>query len=87
LIYALGDLTPEIDADTWVAPDANVIGRVRLRAGTSVWFGATLRGDNEWIELGAGTNVQEGSTLHTADHRARLHDRAQCDLAWVRDRG
>jgi len=65
LIYALGDLTPEIDADTWVAPDANVIGRVRLHAGTSVWFGATLRGDNEWIELGAGTNVQEGCTLHT----------------------
>jgi carbonic anhydrase/acetyltransferase-like protein (isoleucine patch superfamily) len=65
LIYALGDLTPEIDADSWVAPDANVIGRVRLRAGASVWFGATLRGDNEWIELGAGTNVQEGCTLHT----------------------
>lgn len=65
MIYALGDLTPEIDADSWVAPDANVIGRVRLRAGASVWFGATLRGDNEWIELGAGTNVQEGCTLHT----------------------
>tara|TARA_R110002074_G_scaffold36203_8_gene98680 strand:+ start:1261 stop:1779 length:519 start_codon:yes stop_codon:yes gene_type:complete len=65
LIYALGDLTPEIDADSWVAPDANVIGRVRLRAGASVWFGATLRGDNEWIDLGAGTNVQEGCTLHT----------------------
>lgn len=65
MIYALGDLTPEIDTDSWVAPDANVIGRVRLRAGASVWFGATLRGDNEWIELGAGTNVQEGCTLHT----------------------
>ncbi len=65
MIYALGDLTPEIDADSWVAPDANVIGRVRLRAGASVWFGATLRGDNEWIDLGAGTNVQEGCTLHT----------------------
>lgn len=65
MIYALGDLVPQIDADTWVAPDANVIGRVRLLAGASVWFTATLRGDNEWIEIGAGSNVQEGSTLHT----------------------
>jgi len=65
MIYALGDLTPDIDPDTWVAPDANVIGRVRLQAGASVWFTATLRGDNEWIEVGAGSNVQEGSTLHT----------------------
>ena len=65
MIYALGDLTPEIDADTWVAPDANVIGRVRLLRGASVWFTATLRGDNEWIELGEGSNVQEGCTLHS----------------------
>ena len=65
MIYALDDLTPDIDPDTWVAPDANVIGRVRLRAGASVWFNATLRGDNEWIEVGAGSNVQEGCTLHT----------------------
>jgi len=65
MIYALDDLTPEIDADTWVAPDANVIGRVRLLPGASVWFTATLRGDNEWIEVGAGSNVQEGCTLHS----------------------
>ncbi len=65
MIYALGDLTPEIDATAWVAPDANLIGRVRLAAAASVWFTATLRGDNEWIEIGAGSNVQEGSTLHT----------------------
>jgi len=65
MIYALDDLTPELDADSWVAPDANVIGRVRLLAGTSVWFNATLRGDNEWIEIGAGSNVQEACTLHT----------------------
>ncbi|MCB1389091.1 MAG: gamma carbonic anhydrase family protein [Rhodobacteraceae bacterium] len=65
MIYALGDLSPEIDADTWVAPDANLIGKVRLAAGASVWFTATLRGDNEWIELGEGSNVQEGCTLHT----------------------
>lgn len=65
MIYALAELTPEIDPDTWVAPDANVIGRVRLMAGASIWFTATLRGDNEWIEIGAGSNVQEGCTLHT----------------------
>lgn len=65
MIYSLGDLTPEIDADSWIAPDANVIGRVRIRAGASVWFAATLRGDNEWIDIGAGSNVQEGCTLHT----------------------
>lgn len=65
MIYALGDYIPEIDADTWIARDANVIGRVRMAAGASVWFTATLRGDNEWISLGAGSNVQEGCTLHT----------------------
>ena len=65
MIYALDDIAPEIDADTWVAPDARVIGRVTLRAGASVWFGATLRGDNERIILGEGSNVQENCTLHT----------------------
>ena len=65
MIYALGALIPELDPDSWVAPDANVIGRVRMAAGASVWFTATLRGDNEWIEVGAGSNVQEGCTLHT----------------------
>ena len=42
MIYALGDLTPDLDTDSWVAPDANVIGRVRLMAGASVWFGAQV---------------------------------------------
>lgn len=65
MIYGLGDLMPDIDPDSWVAPNAAVIGHVRLRAGASVWFGATLRGDNEWIEIGEGSNVQEACTLHT----------------------
>jgi carbonic anhydrase/acetyltransferase-like protein (isoleucine patch superfamily) len=65
MIYALDDILPEIDADSWVAPSANVLGRVTLRAGASVWFGATLRGDNERISLGEGSNVQENCTLHT----------------------
>lgn len=65
MIYALDDFTPELAEGVWVAPDANVIGRVRLEAGASVWFGATLRGDNEWITIGAGSNIQETSLLHT----------------------
>ncbi len=65
MIYALGDLTPQIDPDTWIAPTAQVIGDVRLSAGVSIWFGAVLRGDCEAIVIGPGSNVQEGCTLHT----------------------
>ena len=66
-IYALGDATPELppDGDFWVAPDAQVIGRVTIGPNVGIWFGAVLRGDNERITLGAGTNVQEGAILHT----------------------
>ncbi len=64
-IYALGEALPEIDPEAWVAPDANVIGRVALGQGASVWFGATLRGDNEPIVVGAGSNVQEACVFHT----------------------
>jgi len=85
-IYALDGLAPEIAGDVWVAPDANVIGKVRLLPGSSVWFCATLRGDNEMIELGEGSNIQENSVLHsdlgfpltigadcTIGHKAMLH--------------
>ncbi|MDG4648364.1 gamma carbonic anhydrase family protein [Roseibacterium sp. SDUM158017] len=65
MIYALDGIAPRIDPDTWVAPDANVIGRVVLEAGASVWFGATLRGDNEDIRVGEGSNVQENCVFHT----------------------
>lgn len=64
-LYALGDKRPFCDADTWVAPDANLIGDVVLSEGSSVWFGATLRGDNEQIHVGAGSNVQENCVFHT----------------------
>ncbi|RVT83980.1 gamma carbonic anhydrase family protein [Rhodobacteraceae bacterium CCMM004] len=65
-VYALDGDTPMIDPDgTFVAPDANLIGKIILRARASVWFGATLRGDNEAIEVGEGSNVQEASVLHT----------------------
>ena len=49
----------------WVAETAVVIGKVRIKAGASVWFGAVLRGDNEWIEIGERSNVQDNCTLHT----------------------
>lgn len=65
MIYVLDTAAPQIDPSAWVAPDANVIGRVVLEAEASVWFGATLRGDNEEIRVGAGSNVQEGCVLHT----------------------
>ncbi|MCI5085275.1 MAG: gamma carbonic anhydrase family protein [Rhodovulum sp.] len=66
-LYALdgfAPITPE-DGDFWVAPDANVIGKVTLCSGSSVWFGCTLRGDNEMITVGVGSNVQENCVLHT----------------------
>ena len=64
-IYALDGNWPEISGDSWVAPSADIIGRVRLLPQASVWFSAVLRGDNEWIEVGEGSNVQDGCILHT----------------------
>lgn len=64
-LYALGERRPQVHADTWIAEGANVIGEVILEEGASVWFGATLRGDNEPIIVGAGTNVQENCVFHT----------------------
>lgn len=65
MIWQLDGARPRVAADAWVAPDANVIGDVTLEAEASVWFGATLRGDNERISIGARSNVQEGCVLHT----------------------
>ena len=86
MIYALDGIAPTIHPDAWVAPGAQVIGDVTLKAGASVWFGAVLRGDNEPIVIGAGSNVQENAVLHTdpgcplivgrdctVGHRAMLH--------------
>ena len=64
-IYALDGTAPELSLDAWVAASADLIGRVRLLPGASVWFGAVLRGDNEWITVGEGSNVQDGCVLHT----------------------
>ena len=65
MIYELDGIAPEIAADAWVAPDANLIGQVVLEAEASVWFGCTLRGDNEEIRVGRGSNVQENVVIHT----------------------
>ncbi|MFK3736413.1 gamma carbonic anhydrase family protein [Massilia sp. TN1-12] len=64
-IYQLGEHAPEIDASAYVAESANLIGKVTLDANASVWFGATLRGDNERITIGENSNVQEGTVMHT----------------------
>jgi len=66
-IYELDGQKPELPADGryWVAETATVIGRVRLGTDASVWFGSVLRGDNEWIELGERSQIQDNATLHT----------------------
>lgn len=65
--YALDGLSPTLPAPGryWIAPNASVIGNVALAEDCGIWFGATLRGDNERISLGARSNIQEGCTLHT----------------------
>jgi carbonic anhydrase/acetyltransferase-like protein (isoleucine patch superfamily) len=66
-IYALNDATPEFPpgGEYWVAPTAVLIGKVRLLKNASVWFGAVLRGDNDWIIVGENSNVQDNSVIHT----------------------
>ena len=64
-MYRLGAIAPSVSRDAWVAPNAVVVGNVQLDKGASVWFGATLRGDNELILVGENSNVQDGSVLHT----------------------
>ncbi len=63
--YRLGDARVEAHPESWIAPTAAVIGKVRLDKGASVWFGAVLRGDNELIHIGENSNVQDGSVMHT----------------------
>ena len=63
-VYELDGAKPEIADDCWIAPDAVLIGKVRLLQGASIWFGAVLRGDNEWITIGPNSNVQDHSIIH-----------------------
>jgi carbonic anhydrase/acetyltransferase-like protein (isoleucine patch superfamily) len=66
-IYEIDGQGPDLPADGnyFIAETATVIGKVRLKSAASVWFGAVLRGDNEWIELGEGSNIQDNCTCHT----------------------
>jgi carbonic anhydrase/acetyltransferase-like protein (isoleucine patch superfamily) len=63
--YRLGDSRVETHPQSWVAPNAVLIGKVKLEAGASVWFNAVLRGDNELIHIGENSNVQDGTVIHT----------------------
>jgi carbonic anhydrase/acetyltransferase-like protein (isoleucine patch superfamily) len=64
-IYQLGEHAPEIDASSYIADSANLIGKVTIEAKASVWDGVTIRGDNERITVGENSNVQEGTVMHT----------------------
>lgn len=87
-IYKVDDLVTDLppDGDFWVAEEAVVAGKVRLARGVGVWFGAVLRAEDEWIEIGEGSNVQDGCVIHvdpgypvtigrncTVGHRAVMH--------------
>ncbi len=66
MFYELDGVSPECaDETVWVAPNAAVIGRVHLATSSSVWFGVTMRGDNDPITVGEGTNIQDNSVIHT----------------------
>src|ERR1700730_13632136 len=67
MIYELDSHRPDLPEEGryWIAPSATLIGKVRLKVDASVWFGAVLRGDNEWIELGERSQIQDNATLHT----------------------
>ncbi len=86
MIYALGDLHPDISDNVYIAPGAHVIGQVALGEHASVWFNAVIRGDMAPIQIGNKTNIQDGSVLHTDEgitmrlgtgvtvgHKAMLH--------------
>jgi carbonic anhydrase/acetyltransferase-like protein (isoleucine patch superfamily) len=95
-VYSLDGAMPEIANGCWIAPDAVVIGKVRLLAGASIWFGAVLRGDNEWITIGPDSNVQDHSIIHadpgqpvtigrgvTIGHRVIVHSAAVGDHSLI----
>jgi carbonic anhydrase/acetyltransferase-like protein (isoleucine patch superfamily) len=65
-LFSLHGESPNIAPNLcYIADTAVVVGRVRIRSGASIWFGAVLRGDNEWIDIGENTNIQDNCTLHT----------------------
>ena len=79
MIYELDGVRPEVAETAWIAPTAVLIGDVHVEDGASVWFGAVIRGDNEPIVIGRGSNVQENSVLHT-DRGYPLSVGADCTI-------
>lgn len=87
MIYSLGERSPELQGDGhFIADNATIIGSVRLKDKASVWFNCVLRGDNDWLEIGERSNIQDGSVLHadpgvpltigndvTVGHKVMLH--------------
>jgi len=63
-IYRLDDEIPRVASSAWVADSAQVIGQVELQEEASIWFGAILRGDTEWLVVGRRSNIQDGSVVH-----------------------
>lgn len=95
-IYTLDGVTPEIAEDCWVAPEAVLIGKIRLLKGANIWFGAVLRGDNDWITVGEDSNVQDHSIIHadpgqpvtigrgvTVGHRVIIHSASVGDHSLI----
>ncbi len=87
-VYSLDGVSPELppEGEYWIAPNAVVIGKVRLKRNASIWWGAVVRGDNEWITIGAESNIQDNSIIHadpgqpveigdgvTVGHRVIIH--------------
>ena len=66
-VYSLDGVAPRVAASAWIADSAQVIGNVELGEDVGIWFGAVLRGDNEVLRIGRGSNIQDASVLHT-DH-------------------
>ena len=64
-IYSLGTLIPKIDPQSWIAPDAALMGNVEIACNVSIWWGATLRGDMDLLSIGENTNIQDGTVVHT----------------------
>jgi carbonic anhydrase/acetyltransferase-like protein (isoleucine patch superfamily) len=79
MLYTLDQHTPVLVGDNYVAPNATLIGRVRLERQASVWFNCVLRGDSDDITIGEGSNVQDGAILHT-DPGIKLQVGANCTI-------
>ncbi|MCS5592816.1 MAG: gamma carbonic anhydrase family protein [Gammaproteobacteria bacterium] len=65
MIYNLGSIEPQISKDVFVAPDATIIGNVEIGRYSSIWFGTVIRGDNEAMQIGEGSNIQDNCVLHS----------------------